>query len=392
MTEEEYLNRRAMAQGNVPEPQPVTVNPSTGGIQPIKQSGLYAIYNQRNPYSAQAERLSAMSGRDMGGRLGQLPGIVATLLAGKANKKAEDFELDRQKKADAIMARNEAWNKIENDREAQKRELEIFEKEIMPNAFKEFESIYKQAEDYDAAKKVLTQSVNRQVTERKMAMPLFSDIAPMQGGQGAMLWSTKEKKAVQGFIDAKGNLGKKNDRNEIIPSDREDMLLSVYNQFNTAKSKADAATERAGRGPNVHGLLKYYDANDNLVAYAKMSPDEAVKLGAVKYGEWYKTGEKDENDKDIWEIRKVPLKGAPKKTAGVLNKPDAPKDMPKSPAKAEQVSTQYERPNPVPGSPGSGQAAQVPARNKRAEAIAILEGQKQKLTEANISYVMGQLQ
>jgi hypothetical protein len=134
------------------------------------------------------------------------------------------------------------------------------------------------------------------------------------------------------------------------------MLLSAYND----KQKADAAKDRAARGPNPNGLLKYYDANDNLVAYAKISPDEAVGLGAVKYGEWYKTGAKDENDKDIWEIRKVPLKSAPKKKGvGVLNKPDAPKDMPAAPAKAEQVSTQYERPVAVPGSPGSGQAAQA---------------------------------
>ena len=39
--------------------------------------GLYALFQQANPYQKNADRYSRLSGSDMGGRLGALPGIVS---------------------------------------------------------------------------------------------------------------------------------------------------------------------------------------------------------------------------------------------------------------------------------------------------------------------------
>lgn len=382
MTEEEYLNRRAMAQGNVPEPQPVTVNPSTGGIQPIKQSGLYAIYNQRNPYSAQAERLSAMSGRDMGGRLGWLPGVVATLQSGSARRKSEEFEAKRQEKLDAIIAANDAWEKIQNDKEAQLRDIKLAKELVEPKAAQAYIQKYNETKDLDLASDFAAQAYNAAAKEANLtALPVMTKFTMWDGGEATAIWNDATQKPVQGKIDKNGNLAKMNEKGQFVPVDRNDMLLSAYNQ----KVKAERPT-----GPSQAGMLEYYDANDNLVAKTK-NQAEAIAAGAVSAGRWVKTV--DENGNDAWKMEKVPLSRAPKKpNVGDLNRQGAPASS--APAKAQQVSAQYQRPNPVPGSPGSGQAVQPPPqpRNKRSEAIAILEGQKQKLTEANISYVMGQLQ
>lgn len=354
MTEEEYLNRRAMAQGNVPEPQPVTVNPSTGGIQPVKQSGLYAIYNQRNPYSAQAERLSAMSGRDMGGRLGQLPGIVATLMAGRANRKSEEFEAQRQSKLEAIMASNYAWEKIQNDKEAQLRDIKLAKELVEPKAAQAYIQKYNETKDLDLASDFAAQAYNSAAKEANLtALPVMTKFTMWDGGEATAIWNDATKTPVQGKIDKNGNLAKMNEKGQFVPVDQKDMLFSVYN----TKEKTDSAKARAAQGPSQAGMLEYYDANDNLVAKTK-NQAEAIAAGAVSAGRWVKTV--DENGNDSWKMEKVPLSRAPKKpNVGDLNRQGAPASS--APAKAQQVSAQYQRPNPVPGSPGSGQAAPVPA-------------------------------
>lgn len=378
MTEEEYLNRRAMAQGNVPEPQPVTVNPSTGGIQPIKQSGLYAIYNQRNPYSAQAERLSAMSGRDMGGRLGWLPGVVATLQSGSARRNSEEFEAKRQEKLDAIIAANDAWEKIQNDKEAQLRDIKLAKELVEPKAAQAYIQKYNETKDLDLASDFAAQAYNAAAKEANLtALPVMTKFTMWDGGEATAIWNDATQKPVQGKIDKNGNLAKMNEKGQFVPVDRNDMLLSAYNQ----KVKAERPT-----GASTEGMQDFYDKDMRKVGKSK-DQDAMVKKGAVFVGEKVVTEDED----GIRTITIVPrrISGTTiDKTTGRLENTNPTGHNP-PPKKAVEAQINY-----GPQNLSGGQAAQppAPARNKRAEAIAILEGQKQKLTEANISYVMGQLQ
>lgn len=271
---------------NVPaqEPMSVPVSEAAGKITPSGDtSGLYAIYGRKNPHAASADRYSRMSGMDMGGRLGQLPGIAATFMAGRAEKKSAEFEQDRASKVDAILARKEAWDKIQNDEAAQRRALDTFEKDIAPEAYKAFSSVYSETKDYNAASKAMAEAANAKVSERGLPIPMFKSISPFAKGEFAMIWDNAEGKPVQGMIDKNGNLGKKDADGKIVPADKNDMLFDSYTKLQDARNKeTDTATRQlragtAGLKGREHG---YLTAAGEL--FYSTDPDEAMKRGAVK--------------------------------------------------------------------------------------------------------------
>lgn len=271
---------------NVPaqEPMSVPVSQAGGKIVPSGDtSGLYAIYGRKNPHAASADRYSRMSGMDMGGRLGQLPGIAATFMAGRAEKKSQSFEEDRAAKVDAILARKEAWDKIQNDEAAQRRALEIFKKDVAPEAYKAFTTTYRQTKDYKAASKAMADSANAINKERGLAIPLFTSISPFADGELAFGYTPKTGEIFEGRIDKNGNFGKKNSKNEIVPTDDGDMLFDSYVKLQDARNKeTDTATRQlragtAGLKGREHG---YLTAAGEL--FYSTDPDEAMKRGAVK--------------------------------------------------------------------------------------------------------------
>lgn len=270
---------------NVPEQTPMTtpVSEAGGKIVPSGDtSGLYAIYGRKNPHAASADRYSRMSGMDMGGRLGQLPGIAATFMAGRAEKKSAEFEQDRANKVDAILARKEAWDKIQNDEAAQRRALDTFEKDIAPEAYKAFSSVYSETKDYNAASKAMAEAANAKVSERGLPIPMFKSISPFAKGEFAMIWDNAEGKPVQGMIDKNGNLGKKDANGKIVPADKNDMLFDSYTKLQDAKSRETKSMKGGLRDYDLAELGKQLDSLRKLKIEDTLSDAEQAQYEALQ--------------------------------------------------------------------------------------------------------------
>ena len=347
--------------------QRVGINPETNSITPASDtSGLYAIYGRKNPYSARAARLGAMAGMDMGGRLGQLPGIAATLLAGKAEKEAEGFEKTRENDIKSFMARKEAYDKIKNDREASRQMFDESTK-IMGIAGDKFNQILQETNgDFDKASKDTDAWLSEVANAQGVPLPMVKGYARFKNSKVSMAVSKDGKEWLPIQLDEKTGVALAWDK----AKESWGKIPEGYALLSDFAKVQQANRPRGGAGSSPEGMLEYYDANDNLVAKTK-NQAEAIAAGAVSAGRWVKTI--DENGGEAWKMEKVPLSRAPKKDVGVLNKPGAPAAQPAAPAKAQAVSTQYERPNPVPGSPGSGQApapAAQPQMNAEAQQAA----------------------
>lgn len=314
-----------MTASNVEDPESMSGVPvrSTGsGIVPAPDtSGLYAIYGRRNPYSARAARLGSMAGKDMGGRLGFLPGAVATLMAGQVERKAEDFEVDRQKKIDALLARKEEWDRVKNDEEAKKRGLEVFKNEVYPKMYSAFEQKYNEtkgedgAGDMQAAAQYATEVGNAEIQARNLPVPVLRGFAAFEGGKEDWAWEKSSGKIRRAKIDENGNMGIVNEKGETVPADSEDMLFSVYakNQELLLKEKEIQARQArsavSGLKGKEHG---YLTAAGELRFYT--DPDEAMKRGAVKV--MWETRDEDGimTSKEYWLPGKAPKEEAPTAT------------------------------------------------------------------------------
>ena len=350
MAEYDYWERRGMSQSE-DIAQPVAGNMATGGITPAPDtSGLYAIYGRRNPYSARAARLGAMAGMDMGGRLGQLPGIVATALAGRAEKKAETFEQERESDIKAFMARKEAYDKIRNDREATKQMFDESTK-IMGIAGDKFNQILQETNgDFDRASKETDAWLKEVATAQNIPLPMVKGYARFKNSKVSMAVSKDGKEWLPIQLDEKTGVAlawdKAKDNWGKIPEGY--ALLSDYAKVQQANRPY------GGGGSSPEGMLEYYDANDSLVAKTK-NQAEAIKAGAVKVGRRVPTGDIGADGKPLYKMEFVSLSKAPKPVGGRLENTQRG-GQPPAPPMAQSINAQVNRPVAVPGSPGSGQA------------------------------------
>jgi len=307
---------------NTPEATPMSGNPSTGGISPSPDtSALYALYNKRNPYSAEADRYSQMAGKDMGGRLGQLPGIVATYMGAKASKKSREFEESRSKKADELIAKKEAWDKIEGDRKEQARQLDIFEKEIGPEVMQAYAQKYKETGDLDVSSEYAAALANKRNKEKGLSsMPNFTKITGWDEGVVTMLWDDKLGKPVQGRIDKYGNLGKMNEKNQFIPADSKDMLLSAYEnrqRTEAAQTRADNTGADITKDPFLNVLTSRLSSLDRKAAnsFEGLSEIDEKERSAVRDLLNQKMGLNPNLQVTSWEDGKNPPPGVFKRSS-----------------------------------------------------------------------------
>jgi len=378
-----WMAQNSMAPGltasNVEDPETMSGVPvrSTGsGIVPAPDtSGLYAIYGRRNPYSARAARLGAMAGRDMGGRLGFLPGAVATVMAGRAERKAEEFEEERQKKIDAFLARKEEWDRVKNDEEAKKRGLEVFKNEVYPKMYSAFEQKYNEtkgpdgAGDMEAAARHATEVGNAEIQARNLPVPILRGFVAFEGGKEDWVWEKRSGKIRRAKIDENGNMGIVNEKGETVPADSEDMLFSVYaknQELRLREKEIQARQDRAatsGLKGKEHG---YLTAAGELIF--STDPDDAIKRGAVKVM-------RETRDEDgIMTTEKFWLPGkAPKEESPAAASTQTPEEKPSMLGRAARAvgnalsggggvaRAAAQMGGPVPGGQPQAQAAQAQA-------------------------------
>jgi len=206
-----FFGDTAMAPGlpasNVPQPEGITPAPDT--------SGLYAIYGKKNPYSAEANRYSAMAGMDMGGRLGQLPGIVATALAGRAAKKSEAFEKERGAKIDAFLARKEAYDKIKNDRDARQSNAKYLSETVFPAAQQEYARVLTESKDMQAASAAASQVANKMAADQGIPAPEVVAFNAWKGASSMSVINDKGKTTTAIYKD--GAMLVQNDKGDFEP-------------------------------------------------------------------------------------------------------------------------------------------------------------------------------
>jgi len=373
----------------VPGPVPVAGNLSSGGIDAVpSSSGLYALYNRRNPDQRTADMFGSMAGRDMGGRLGQLPGVVATVAQGIFQGKANKAEEKRETDVKAFLDRQDTYNKKKMDKEDKRVMLDSAAK-VMSMASDKFNQVYQEYGDFNKASQDTALWLTDAAQQYGVPLPMVSGYARFKNGKTVMAVSKDGKDYKTVMLDEKtGNMFMRNEAGNWGEIPDGYLLISDYTKIR----EAEAAVKRAARissGANPQGMLEFYDANDNLVAKTK-DQAEAIKAGAVKAGRWVKYI--DEAGNEGWRQEMVPLSKAAVPKAGNLGNTN-PQGQPPAPPAAQRAQTQFGRPAPVPGSPGSGQApaALAPAAtmgHTRAEAIAELEKQGKKISEINIAYVM----
>lgn len=373
--------RDSVAPG-IPGVQPVSVNPSDNSIVPAPDtSGLYAIYGRKNPYSARASRLGAMAGMDMGGRLGQLPGIVATLMAGRAEKKSEEFEKQKDADIKSFMERKEKWDQIKADREASKQMFDESTK-IMGIAGDKFNQVLQETNgDFDRASKDTDAWLSEIAKQQGIPLPMVKGYARFKNSKVNMAVSKDGKEWLPIQLDEKTGVALAWDKAKEswgkIPEGY--ALLSDFAKLESAQAKSrppqpkpmspkDYAAALTSQINNLTRITK-----DRALTIEEQRQFEAAQAELNKI-----TGVKPPKP-TYWEPGTNPPPEAFKKAQGAAPRPTAQPQAPATaPATPPQVST--------------GTVNQPPTdAAKRAEAIRILEGQKQKLSEANIAYVMGQL-
>lgn len=274
---------------NVPaqEPMSAPVSEAGGKIVPSGDtSGLYAIYGRKNPHAASADRYSRMSGMDMGGRLGQLPGIAATFMAGRAEKKSAEFEQAKQKQIDDFMTRKEEHDRIQNDWEAKKRGVEIFQKEVIPMMEQAWDQKYAETKDPEAAGKYAASVGNDESTKSKLGTPLLLSYGKWQGETArTAVWRGSTGEISQGVVNKKGELGvlvKKGGKIVTVPADDKDMIFGDYIKLQDAKSRETKSMKGGLRDYDLAELGKQLDSLRKLKIEDTLSDAEQAQYEAIQ--------------------------------------------------------------------------------------------------------------
>ena len=343
----DFYNRDSMSLEATPAPTqqdsvPVLPNPSTGEMTPAPNAqGLYAVYGAKNPYSQQAETMGNLAFRDRGSKL-DFASPIAAFMAGRAQSKSQQFETDKQAKVDAYTKKLEAYDAIKANREQRISNAKYLTDTIFPAAQQAYIQTWNETKDANTASARGTEIINKMAAEAGIPIP---EVAGVNFWKGATSFAVR------------------NDKGDISTAVFKDGALAVQDKggkfeppterWMSVKDAADLmrAQRPPSGGANPNGMLEYYDANGNLVAKTK-DQKEAIAQGAVYAGQWVKG--MDEQGNEIWQMNKVPLsKAALPRKAGNLDRQGAPAAQ--APAAAQQAAQQFGRPNPVPGSPGSGQ-------------------------------------
>lgn len=332
-----------------PEGSRVLPHPSTGELTPAPDaSGLYAVYGQRNPYSQRAENLRGLAFR--GGRGIDFLAPVAAFMAGKAEKKSEDFEATKQKKIDDFMERRKAWDEIKTNQEQRASNAKYLTDTVFPAAQQAYIQTWNQSKDANAASAKGTEIINKMALDAGIPMP---EVAGVNFWKGATSFAVRNDKGdITTAVFKDGALAVQNKEGKFEPPTERWMSVKDVSDLMRAS--------RSSSGPDPRGMLEFFDANGNLVAKTK-DQAEAIKSGAVSVGRWVKS--MDDMGEEKWTQEMVPLSKAQIRPAGNLDRQGAP--AAEAPAAAQKAALNYGRPNPVPGSPGSGQqppaAAPAPA-------------------------------
>lgn len=334
-----YNNPQDIPMGQ-PESVPVLPHPSTGELVPAPNAqGLYAVYGQRNPYSQRAENLRGMAFRDRGNKV-DLLAPVAAFAAGRAEKKSDEFEAAKQAKIDEFMKRREAYDAIKTNQEQRASNAKYLTDTIFPAAQQAYMQTWSESKDANAASAKGTEIINKMALDAGIPMP---EVAGVNFWKGATSFAVRnEKGEITTAVFKDGALAVQNKDGKFEPPNERWMSVKDVSDLMRAS--------RASSGPDPRGMQEFYDDNGNLVAKTK-DQAEALRSGATRVGRWVKTVDDTGNEK--WTQEMVPLSKAPVRPAGQLDKQGAPASA--APAAAQKAALNYGRPNPVPGSPGSGQ-------------------------------------
>lgn len=368
--------REMFQSGAVPPEAPLSS--ASESITPIREaggkivpapdtSGLYAIYGRKNPYDAQAEGYMAAA-RQPGGTGINFAAPVAAFMAGRAMKKSQQFEEQKDADIKNFMARKEAYDAIKNERDTRKANASYLADTIFPSAQQEYLNVLQETKDEKLASSRASDIINKMSSDQGIPAPEVRAFNPWKNATTFAVVNEKGKNSTAIFKD--GALKVQDEKgNFVVPDERWLIMKDLANLTRAQKP--------AGGGSSPAGMLEYYDANGNLVAKTK-DQNEALKAGAVYAG-----------------MNRVPLSKAKIPQAGQLS--NTQRDgLPTPPPAAQQAATVFGRPNPVAGSPGSGQppapAPQQPSaqpkQKTRQEAIALLDSQKKPITEANIAWII----
>ena len=312
----DYLGQNAMAPGltasNVEDPETmsgVPVRQAGGSLVPAPDtSGLYAIYGKRNPYSAKASRLGAMAGMDMGGRLGQLPGIAATIMAGKAEKKSEAFEKERQGQIDAFLSRKEAYDKIKNERDTRQSNAKYLTDSVFPAAQQEYARVLQESKDLKAASASASKVANKMAADAGIPAPEVVAFNAWKGASSMSVINDKGKKSTAIFKD--GAFLVQDEKGDFQPPTEKWLnIKDVADLLDSEARQQRAAT--GGLKGKEHG---YLTASGELL-FSK-DPDDAVKRGAVKVMRETRDEDGIMSSKEYWLPGKAPKDEAPPAEAG----------------------------------------------------------------------------
>lgn len=267
--------------GNVPESQPVTIRPDTGGITPSPDnSGLYAIYGRKNPAQAKANRLMQFAGRDMGGKLGQLPGIVATLMAGKAQKEADVVDAAKEADIKAYMDRKEAYDKIKNNREKAMSDAKILDDVIFPKVAQTYLSAFDQSKDADSAAKLAADELNSMTSAQGIATPNFKAINVWDGALSGVFRDDKGKMVTAVYKD--GVFGVQDEKGNIVPNQGKLLRLSDVAEYERAAAASKNAGAKSLKDYDLSSISAQLNSLRQLRANSvDLSPEESAQYEAL---------------------------------------------------------------------------------------------------------------
>ena len=329
---------------------PVLPSPSTGELVPAPNTqGLYAVYGRPNPSRAREQKYSSMIGMDMGGRLGQLPGLAAAIMSVKEGRKADAIDAQKEAEVKKYMARKEAYDAIKTNQEQRASNAKYLADTIFPAAQQAYIQTWNQSKDANAASAKGTEIINKMASDAGIPIP---EVAGVNFWKGATSFAVRNEKGdITTAVFKDGALAVQNKDGKFEPPNERWMSVKDVSEMMRA--------QRETPGANPEGMLYYYDANKNLVMKTK-DQKAARAAGAVYAGNPIRV--MDENGNYVTEIDFTPLSKAHlPRQAGQLEKPGAPAAMPTPPPAAQQAAQQFGRPAPVPGSPGSGQQPAAPA-------------------------------
>ena len=168
---------------------PVLPSPSTGELTSVSNgSGLGAIYARPNTARTREQRFASMSGMDMGGRLGQLPGIAATIRAAIEGRKADKFDAQKEADIKAYMVKKEAYDAIKDNREQRASNAKYLTDTIFPAAQQAYMQTWNQSKNSDAASAKGTEVINKMASDSGIPMP---EVAGVNFWKGATSFAVR---------------------------------------------------------------------------------------------------------------------------------------------------------------------------------------------------------